>query len=191
MKNIPILKHPQLIIFCRFAFLQFQPIRIQCHGCIKIIEFRENHEAKTGDLRNFWIFSDISVFWTCDFGTYTQRGKKHGSSLTLTKSKHQKTTKNYPILNHETWFLAIFAKPNCISFQKPSNDLKNDSKMMFKNDLSMNSPEKPWHQKSLPCPWNQGSPNRCSVLFGLLIWAGSSARKVLFGSGIAGPPGGI
>ena len=153
---------------------------------MKIIEFRENHEAKTGDLRKFWIFSDISVFWTCDFGTYTQRGKKHGSSLTLTKSKHQKTTKNYPILNHETWFLAIFAKPNCISFQKPSNDLKNDSKMMFKNDLSMNSPEKPWHQKSLPCPWNQGSPNRCSILFGLLIWAWSSARKIVFGSGIVG-----
>ena len=89
----------------------------------------------------------------------------------LTKSKHQKTTKNYPILNQKTWFLAIFAKPNCISFQIPSNDLKNDSKMMFKNDLSMNSPEKPWHQKSLTCPRNQGSPNRCSVLFGLLIWA--------------------
>ena len=61
-KNIPILKHPQLIIFCRFAFLQFQPIRIQCHGYIKIIEFRENHEAKTGDLRNFLIFGEISVF---------------------------------------------------------------------------------------------------------------------------------
>ena len=113
---------------------------------------------------NFWWFLS---FWTCDFGTYTQRGKKHGSSLTLTNSKHQKTTKNYPILNHKTWFLAIFAKPNCISFQKPSNDLKNDSKMMFKNDLSMNSPEKPWHQKSLPCAWNQGSPNSSSVLFGL------------------------
>ena len=29
---------------------------------MKIIEFRENHEAKTGDLRNFEIFGEIFLF---------------------------------------------------------------------------------------------------------------------------------
>ena len=100
----------------------------------------------------------------------------------LTKSKHQKTTKNYPILNQKTWFLAIFAKPNCISFQKPSNDLKNDSKMMFKNDLSMNSPENPDIKRFYLA--HEIRVHQTDVR--TVDLSGSSARKVLFGSGIKG-----
>ena len=53
---------------------------------MKIIEFLKNHETKNGDLRNFWwIF-----FGTCDFGTYTKRGIKHGSRPDLNKIKTPK-----------------------------------------------------------------------------------------------------